>query len=842
MTTNLRLSFIFIAHLLTCIWGLIVLPPPAQAQNHPQQETSELLYNNHIYSDHNVPNHAAPQSGHSDTIKEPKPVNSFRPKTATLSTIEKMYAERITGTEKPEQFGYSIFGFNNPNSANTQNQPIGALGDDFTLGTGDELLITFTGQRTEHNTYKVDSRGYIIIRDLPPIPAAGRTLNDIQTSLTHHLSGRPNIKSYVSLANVRQINVLIIGHVNSPGKATLSALSNIIDALNTAQGISKDGSLRQIKRIRAGRSTTIDLYTLLLNNAPASDLTLKDGDRLIIPPIGPSMAIEGAVKRPGIYELKANTPQTAEKLSLKETLTLAGGELLPGQSRFIHISPGSNGQENVSKIQNKTTPLFTDGSILSVLSGQTHRKGTIELKGQTLRPGLYDLSDNKTLSKLLDSPHILNADTYPLLGTIKRWDKEQLSSTYISFPVRSVLKKEYDINLADSDIIILYSNQYISTLSDTYTYNTKEIENSKINDQEKTREIKNKNAEKKYLKEHSVHVRGAVRHPGYYPVAQGITLENLLAAAGGLTLDANKESIEITSINTNTEKFSQSKGAQTKTQRMIIGINTVSGKNHRISAGDSIRINRKNRTTIQQTVQISGEVHNPGEYGLMPGDSLHALIKRAGGLTEHAYPAGAIFSRESERRSEERRFRKAANNMQRSLANVIENNKKQPNTQRIDMVRSLALELKNARAIGRITVESDPNILSAKPELDILLEDKDHLHIPKRPLSVRVAGEVLSPSSQQFIAEKEPLDYIHEAGNFTFHADKNRTFLLYPNGRAEPLQVNAWNHKPVFIPPGSTIIVPRDPEPFSFIEGAREVAQILSNLAVTAVFIDDIRD
>lgn len=124
----------------------------------------------------------------------------------------------------------------------------------------------------------------------------------------------------------------------------------------------------------------------------------------------------------------------------------------------------------------------------------------------------------------------------------------------------------------------------------------------------------------------------------------------------------------------------------------------------------------------------------------------------------------------------------------------------------------------------------------------MLLEHGDRLFIPKRPLSVRVSGEVLSPSALQFIEEKNPRDYIDEAGGFTFHADKNRTFVLYPNGSAQPLQVNTWNHKPIFIPPGSTIVVPRDPKPFDFIEGAKEVGQILSNLAVTAVFIDDIRD
>ena len=187
-------------------------------------------------------------------------------------------------------------------------------------------------------------------------------------------------------------------------------------------------------------------------------------------------------------------------------------------------------------------------------------------------------------------------------------------------------------------------------------------------------------------------------------------------------------------------------------------------------------------------------------------------------------------------------FRNDARALESALAKALQREKNQPNATQIELVRSLADKLSEAQAVGRITVETDPDILSIKPELDMLLEKGDRIYVPKRPLTVRVSGEVLSPSSLQFISEKDPLDYIHEAGGFTFHADKDRTFVLYPDGSAQPLQVSSWNHRPVFIPPGSTIIIPRDPEPFSFIQSAKEVGQILSNLAVTSVFIDDIRD
>lgn len=208
---------------------------------------------------------------------------------------------------------------------------------------------------------------------------------------------------------------------------------------------------------------------------------------------------------------------------------------------------------------------------------------------------------------------------------------------------------------------------------------------------------------------------------------------------------------------------------------------------------------------------------------------------------EQGYPDGAIFSRESERRAEEARFRSQAQELELRLAAAM-NRENEPDTGQIASVQELVTQLRNAEAVGRITVEADPGALAAQPELDILLEPGDRIFIPQRPLTVRVAGEILSPAALQFRKDKDPRDYISEAGGFTHDADKDRVFVLYPDGSAQPLLVNAWNHTPAFIPPGSTVVVPRDPKPFDFIQTAKDVSQILSNLAITGIFIDDIKN
>ncbi|MGH1455911.1 MAG: SLBB domain-containing protein [Alphaproteobacteria bacterium] len=759
------------------------------------------------------------------------------------SALEKLYAERII--DAPEQFGYDLFhdaAQNTPQST----APMGAVQDDYILGAGDELTISFSGQRTDRNTYTIDARGLIFIEDLPPISASGQSIGNFSHLLNAQLQNMHNTKAYISLSATKQISVLVVGNVKSPGRKTINMFNTTLDALNLSGGIKKDGSLRRIKLVRNGHSTHIDLYALLMHGAPHIDMQLKDGDRLIIPPIGPTVAISGAVKRPGIYEIKqtryginAHNKNNSEMLTLNEMLDLAGGTLSATQNRFIKLEEQNNGNESVRNITDMMTPSFSNGTILSVTHGDTKKAGQIELIGQTTRPGLYDLDNNKTLASLLTDETILGHDIYPLMGVIERWDKKQLGTRYISFPLRLVLNNNFDISLKDDDTIYLLSNNDISISYNEKNFDTYTIENIEQGSGNSDSILQINGTLKNYIKEHSVFVRGAVRKPGQYPVAEGTTLENILAIAGGITLEANRESIEVTTKNLGEDHQSSGRSG---TQRSTIDLNTTSPATILISAGDAVRVNQKFRKMDEKTVMIIGEVLHPGEYDILAGDKVSDLIERAGGLSEQAYPKGSIFSRESERKTEEIRFRSAAHQMEQRLAAAIERDKNPPDSTQIQMVRDLAKELSEIEAVGRITVETDPSILSTTPELDMYLEKGDRVYIPKRPLTVRVHGEILSPASLQFRKNKDPLDYIHEAGGFTYHADKDRTFVLYPDGSAQPLRVNTWNHTPIFIPPGSTIVVPRDPKPFDFMESAKDVGQILSNLAITSVFIDDIRD
>lgn len=767
------------------------------------------------------------------------------------SLLEQAYSSRII--DQLSQFGYELFDSQDSETDTLikmlekpvarEGIPGGAAQDDFVLSSGDRLLVTVRGQQSTQKNYTVDNQGFLIVDDITPIPAAGLSLGQVREILEAEASLRHNTEIFVSLDAVRQIDILIVGHVKKPGRQTLSVFHTVLDALIAAGGIEKSGSLRQVKLVRNGRSTYVDLYGLLVHASTNMDMQLRDGDRLIVPPIGPTMAVAGGVKRPGIYELLPDVRgmhtkgDRSQRLSIEESLDLAGGYLSPGQSRLIKLELSANGQEKTQAVgKNSYAPLFGDGSILMVSASHQARTGTVEMLGETRQPGLHDLGENKTLSALIPSEKALGKNIYPLIGIIERHNPNTMSTQLIDFSPLLVAKGTFDRKLEDGDAVHLFSRQEIRELQAGTPPNQgiKNIQSQVIEVGSSTQQKEPITpAMRSFLEERAVFVRGAVRDPGAWPVSEGASLEAVISSAGGTTLEASNNDIEVSSAH-------QAEGHGTK-QRFAVNTHDTDPATVSIGPGDTVRVNQKFNRVADNSILIIGEVKNPGRYDLGAGDTMSDLLQRAGGLTQQAYPEGAIFSRESERKSEESRFRAAARDLERSLAASM-NKKDPPDTTQIAMARDLAAELKSVEAVGRITVEADPGKLSVEPELNILLERGDRIFIPKRPLTVRVNGEVLSPANLQFRKSKKPRDYIMEAGGFTYNADDDRAFVLYPDGSAQPLQVSNWNHSATLIPPGSTIVVPRDPKPFDFIQSAKDISQILSNLAVTGIFLDDIRD
>lgn len=210
------------------------------------------------------------------------------------------------------------------------------------------------------------------------------------------------------------------------------------------------------------------------------------------------------------------------------------------------------------------------------------------------------------------------------------------------------------------------------------------------------------------------------------------------------------------------------------------------------------------------------------------------MLARAGGLTDEAYPFGTVFTRQSAAIAELDGNQRNARLLEDNIATAATLPATLVNSSGLAYVEQIAQALRTLPALGRITVTADPVVLATKPELDMLMETGDTVYIPKRPSSVLVAGAVLNTGSFAYRAGLTVEDYIRLAGGENGAADDSLVFVVLPDGSARP-EGSSWfsyggGHE---VPPGSMIVVPRDPLPFNWMEFALNMSDIVSKLATT---------
>lgn len=208
------------------------------------------------------------------------------------------------------------------------------------------------------------------------------------------------------------------------------------------------------------------------------------------------------------------------------------------------------------------------------------------------------------------------------------------------------------------------------------------------------------------------------------------------------------------------------------------------------------------------TISITGQVQSPGTYDLLPAEHLSEALMRAGGLTEWAYPYGAVFLRKSAAR-EERGIDQSV------LHRLITRCLQQMNPSSGDCPRKQILDAAAAAAdsddmAGRITVAADPGVLAAYPDKDPLLEPGDSIFIPARPTTVMVRGAVSHPGHYPYALHDTLDDYVALAGGYTNAADSDGAFVVYPDGTAKQIEPSWFFFLAAAIPPGSTIVVPSE--------------------------------
>ena len=114
--------------------------------------------------------------------------------------------------------------------------------------------------------------------------------------------------------------------------------------------------------------------------------------------------------------------------------------------------------------------------------------------------------------------------------------------------------------------------------------------------------------------------------------------------------------------------------------------------------------------------------------------------------------------------------------------------------------------------------------------------------IPKRPFSIQVIGEVLNPTTLSYDPDYTVEDYINRSGGLSEAADRDKIFVVLPNGNAVILRDSFFRNSSNETLPGSTIVVTRASRTLDALKLTEVITPILANLATSAAAIAAISD
>lgn len=796
--------------------------------------------------------------------------------------VERDYRQRLNEPEL-RQFGYDFFQ-SAPAPTGTRS---GAIGEDYVLGIGDEIQVSFRGATNRNYTVRVDRDGRVVAGELRPIQAAGRSLGSLRADLAAE-TRRTLLATdvFVSVGEVRSISVFVGGEVERPGQYSLTSLADVGTALAQAGGVRRSGSLRQVRLVRAGGGTVlVDLYGLLGIGAPPA-VKLRDGDRVIVPVIGPTVAVTGAVTRPGIYELKGSA-------SVGAVVAFAGGAIRQRGGQVVISRIGPDGTESFVRAPSASGSVMGGDAVQVVGGSAGGATGRVRLAGNVDNAGARPLVSAGTVAELVGSPQDLRRDSYQLAAVLMRSDPSSGARVFEVINLARELRERPSTTLQSEDQLFVFSRADIEFMNsvavrqivlgqpnmlpqckalDRLASLVKDTEASRFNavtrggfvvvnegraklgtigaalgqttrrsteraisgvEPERIEEEDDKICPEVFEKEpellpvlleHSISVGGAVRRPGAYPAGGQVSARDMSLVADGLVAGSRDLVLDV-----NRAVLGPTERVQTDTTGSMLSLTTL-------SAGDDIRFNAQQPVFEGSGVLLAGEVARPGLYAIRKGEKLSELLARAGGMTTYGYAYGTVFTRRSVKESQEEGFRRTARELNNSLLAIAA---RSSNSSGDGLAGAAALieTLGTAEAPGRMVVEADPRVLELRPDLDTILESGDSIFVPKRPNFVLALGDVNNPGALQFVAGKSAETYLREAGGMLSTADDNRAFMVLPNGMAQPIRSSGWGGSGATPPPGSTIIVPKNIDPLYRLSVFRDVTTIIAQLATSVATI-----
>jgi len=685
---------------------------------------------------------------------------------------------------------------------------------DYVIGPGDSINVQLFGNQNQNFRFTVSRDGTITFPEIGPVVVAGMTLEQLRDAVSERVSAQMiGVRSSVTLGELRSIRVFVLGDVVKPGSYLVTSLSTMINALYASGGVKPVGSLRNVALMRGGNTvSTLDLYDLLLRGDTRADARLQPGDAIFVPPIGATVAVDGEVRRPAIYEIKG------EK-NVAEIVALAGG-LTPSANRtslrLERVVPNRGTTVQDVDLTTGTQTAVRDGDVLRVPPNLDQLENSVRLAGNVYQPGIFQWTPGMRLSDLVPAPELVKPKSDLNYVLVRREPAPNVKVDAISADLQQAWQQPSgpkNVQLQPRDTV------YVFNLDTGREHIVDPI-------------IKEIEAQvPPNTPWPIVRIGGQVRAAGEYPLESGMRISDLLRAGGGLSEAAYVTEAELTRYAIVNGEYRETEFITVDLAGMLKGNATA---DIQLTPYDYLNIKEVSRWRGEESITLKGEVVFPGKYPIRRGEKLSSVLARAGGLTDLAFPEGSVFTRTELRDREKEQLETLARRVERDLATVSIT---EPNSsQTITTGQSLVTQLRNSVPTGRLVIRLD-DLVRGRLDADIALKDGDQLIVPDQRQEVTVIGEVQYATSHVFERGVTRSDYIEKSGGTTQRADSKRIYVVRANGEVVTQSGGRWFGRDTNagMRPGDTIVVPLNlSQPLTRWSA---ITQIVYNLAIAAAAV-----
>ncbi|HSP88365.1 MAG TPA: SLBB domain-containing protein, partial [Ignavibacteriaceae bacterium] len=298
-----------------------------------------------------------------------------------------------------------------------------------------------------------------------------------------------------------------------------------------------------------------------------------------------------------------------------------------------------------------------------------------------------------------------------------------------------------------------------------------------------------------------VTIYGEVKYPGIYEFVNDETVLELIELAGGFTLRAKKDTIEVVSFD-----------EEGKNQiSRYYSVDQLNNRSFKLKNQDRVIIRELQEYYLDSYVRIDGFVKYPGWYKIIKDNThLKNIIDEAGGFLEDASLSEASLTRNIGLTQYDPEFERL---------------KQIPRADMTDDEYDY-LKAKSRERVGRVVVDFYRLFINNDQTENVILKRGDVIDVPEAKNYITLLGQVVNPGKVIYKSDLTYENYIELAGGFGWRALEDEVRVIKAN-TGEWIEADDIET----LEPGDTIWIPEDPPGPKFWDVFTTVLQVAGQIA-----------